>query len=180
MLSDSHYYRALSCIRCGTCLNHCPVYDKIGGHAYLSTYPGPIGEVISPQIFGLNKFSPMLYLCSLWGRCSEVCPVKIPLAELIRDLRSERVGQGRKSVVGTDSSTQNPAEIKAMRQFASLATNPIKWRFVFTMAGNFAPLCKVFGPFVSVLKSWGKYREFSHILVNLHKKEYQMQEVSYK
>lgn len=98
MLKDSHYYRSMSCIRCGSCLNHCPVYDKIGGHAYLSTYPGPIGEVITPQIYGLNSCSPMLDLCSLCGRCSEVCPVEIPLAELIRDLRSERVGQGRKIV----------------------------------------------------------------------------------
>ncbi len=180
MLSDSHYYRALSCIRCGTCLNHCPVYDKIGGHAYLSTYPGPIGEVISPQLFGLNKFSPMLDLCSLCGRCSEVCPVKIPLAELIRDLRSERVGQGRKSVVGTDSSTQNPAEIKAMSQFATLATSPNKWRFALTMANIFAPLGKIFAPFTPLLKNWVKYREFPKINGNLHKKVSQMQGVIYE
>ena len=96
------------------------------------------------------------------------------------DLRSERAGQGRKSVVGTDSSTQNPAEIKAMRQFASLATNPSKWRFVLTMAGIFAPLGKVFAPFVPLLKSWVKYREFPQISGNLHKKVSQMQGVIYE
>ena len=107
ILKDSHFYKSLSCIRCGTCLNHCPVYDKIGGHAYLSTYPGPIGEVISPQLFGMKNYGHMVNLCSLCGRCSEVCPVKIPLAELIRDLRSEKVGQGRKNLKNNDGSLKN-------------------------------------------------------------------------
>lgn len=180
MLKDSHYYRALSCIRCGTCLNHCPVYDKIGGHAYLSTYPGPIGEVISPQLFGLNKFSPMLDLCSLCGRCSEVCPVKIPLAELIRDLRSERVGQGRKGVVGTDSSTQNKAEIKAMQSFMQIATNPKKWRLLLAMADFLSPLSKTFAPLIPGLKTWTKYRELPKLNGNLHQKVSKMQGVIYE
>ena len=107
ILKDSHFYKSLSCIRCGTCLNHCPVYDKIGGHAYLSTYPGPIGEVISPQLFGMKNYGHMVNLCSLCGRCSEVCPVKIPLAELIRDLRSEKVGQGRKNLKNNDGSLKS-------------------------------------------------------------------------
>lgn len=128
MLKDSHFYRSLSCIRCGTCLNHCPVYDKIGGHAYLSTYPGPIGEVISPQLFGMQKFGHMVSLCSLCGRCSEVCPVKIPLAELIRDLRSEKVGQGRKNLKSNDGSSRDRNEEYAMKQFANAATNGDAWR----------------------------------------------------
>ena len=109
-----------------------------------------------------------------------MCPVKIPLAELIRDLRSERVGQGRKSVVGTDVTTQNPAEIKAMAQFANLATSPSKWRFALGLAGVFAPLGRVFAPFVPLLKTWVKYREFPHISGGLHKKVSQMQGVIYE
>lgn len=180
MLKDEHYYRAMSCIRCGSCLNHCPVYDKIGGHAYLSTYPGPIGEVITPQLFGLNTCSPMLDLCSLCGRCSEVCPVEIPLAELIRDLRSERVGQGRKNVIGNDGSTQNKSEIKQMRDFANLATNPKKWRFALSILPYVFPFIKVFASFVPVLKNWVRYRELPQISPNLHAKISKMQGVRYE
>ena len=77
-------------------MNYCPVYDKIGGHTYHAVYPGPIGEVISPQIFGMEKNADILNFCSLCGRCSEVCPVKIPLTETIRKLRSNKVGEGKK------------------------------------------------------------------------------------
>ena len=180
MLKDSHYYQSLSCIRCGTCLNHCPIYDKIGGHAYLSPYPGPIGKVISPQLFGLNKFSPMLDLCSLCGRCSEVCPVKIPLAELIRDLRSERVGQGRKNVIGTTKETKNPAEIKAMQSFSNLATSPKQWRLMLYLSNLLAPVSKPISPILPLLKQWVTYREFPAINGNLHKKVSQMQGVIYE
>lgn len=179
MLKDSHYYRAMSCIRCGSCLNHCPVYDKIGGHAYLSTYPGPIGEVITPQLFGLNTCSPMLDLCSLCGRCTEVCPVKIPLAELIRDLRSERVGQGRKNIIGNDGSTQSSVEQSQMRTFASLATNPSKWRLAMAMA-KFAPLLAPFARFLPLLKHWTKYRNFPTINAGFHKKVANLQGVIYE
>ncbi|MGI0440329.1 LutB/LldF family L-lactate oxidation iron-sulfur protein [Helicobacter himalayensis] len=180
MLQDSHYYRAMSCIRCGSCLNHCPVYDKIGGHAYLSTYPGPIGEVISPQLFGINTCSPMLDLCSLCGRCSEVCPVEIPLADLIRDLRGERVGQGRKNIVGNDGSTQNPTEISQMRQFAVIATSPNKWRFAMRVVGTFGFLGKFVAPYLPLIKNWVKYREFPQINGGLHAKVSKMQGVIYE
>ena len=179
MLKDSHYYRAMSCIRCGSCLNHCPVYDKIGGHAYLSTYPGPIGEVITPQLFGLNTCSPMLDLCSLCGRCTEVCPVQIPLAELIRDLRSERVGQGRKNIAGNDGSTQNRTEQSQMRTFASLATNPSRWRLAMSMT-KFAPLLAPFARFLPLLKHWTKYRSFPTISADFHKKVANLQGVIYE
>ena len=81
----------LQCIRCGACMNHCPVYARIGGHAYGSTYPGPIGQVVTPQIGGIEKHGDMLSACSLNGACGEACPVRIPLPKLIRELRSEAV-----------------------------------------------------------------------------------------
>ena len=140
MLSQPHYHKALSCIRCGTCLNHCPVYDKIGGHSYLVTYPGPIGEVISPQIFGLDNCGYMTNLCSLCGRCSEKCPVKIPLAEIIRDLRSERVGQGIKKIKGYENVERDEVEQKMMRDFSDVATKGWKWRFTLKMLHFLTPM----------------------------------------
>lgn len=180
MLKDKEYYKSLSCIRCGTCLNHCPVYDKIGGHAYLSTYPGPIGEVISPQLFGLNKHSPMLDLCSLCGRCSEVCPVKIPLAELIRDLRSERVGQGHKTVYGNDGSTINAKEAKMMQKFSEVATSPNKWRLALSVAGTFGNLGRFVAPILPGLKTWTKYRAYPTINGGFHKKVSKLEGVIYE
>ncbi|WP_296983435.1 MULTISPECIES: LutB/LldF family L-lactate oxidation iron-sulfur protein [unclassified Thalassolituus] len=79
----------LQCIRCGACMNHCPVYARVGGHAYGSTYPGPIGQVVTPQIQGLEHSGDMLSACSLNGACGEACPVRIPLPDLIRELRHE-------------------------------------------------------------------------------------------
>ena len=84
----------LQCIRCGACMNHCPVYARIGGHAYGSTYPGPIGQVVTPQLGstgGLAAHGDMINACSLNGACGEACPVRIPLPDLIRDLRAEAV-----------------------------------------------------------------------------------------
>ena len=182
MLKDSHFYRSLSCIRCGTCLNHCPVYDKIGGHAYLSTYPGPIGEVISPQLFGMQKFGHMVSLCSLCGRCSEVCPVKIPLAELIRDLRSEKVGQGRKNLKSNDGSSRDKNEEYAMKQFANAATNGDAWRELLNLPNKplLMPLVKLFSGFIPGLKNWVAYRTFPTLNGNLHKKISHMKGVIYE
>lgn len=183
MLNDEHLFKALSCIRCGTCLNHCPVYDKIGGHAYLTTYPGPIGEVISPQLFGINNCGYMLNLCSLCGRCSEVCPVKIPLAESIRNLRSEKVGQGNGKVLGYDQNNQkrhNKIEQFSMGQFADLATSGKKWRMLLWFANTFGGLGKVFHPIVPVLNKWTKCRSFPKIDANLHARVKQMDGVIYE
>lgn len=180
ILKDSHFYRSLSCIRCGTCLNHCPVYDKIGGHAYLSTYPGPIGEVISPQLFSMKDFGHMVNLCSLCGRCSEVCPVKIPLAELIRDLRSEKAGQGRKNLNDNDGSLRNRQEEDAMKQFAKVATEGNLWRRTLALVNTFSPLIKILSSFIPGLKNWVTYRTFPTLNGNLHKKVSNMKGVIYE
>ncbi len=78
---------ALSCIRCGACLNACPIYKNIGGYTYETTYQGPIGTVISPHYKGIKEFKHLTSACSLCGSCSEVCPVKIPLHDLILNMR---------------------------------------------------------------------------------------------
>ncbi len=85
--SDERFIDTLRCIRCGACINHCPVFVEIGGHAYGSTYPGPIGLVLEPQRMGLDRAGDLLSACTLCGRCGEVCPVRIPLPKLIGRLR---------------------------------------------------------------------------------------------
>ena len=92
MLAERVTRQSLACIRCGACLNVCPVYQQIGGHAYGSVYPGPIGAVISPQLAGLDRAGTLPFASSLCGACRDVCPVKIDIPELLLHLRAERNG----------------------------------------------------------------------------------------
>ncbi|HEX2269068.1 MAG TPA: LutB/LldF family L-lactate oxidation iron-sulfur protein [Pyrinomonadaceae bacterium] len=89
MLAHPVTRQSLACIRCGACLNACPVYQQIGGHAYGSVYPGPIGSVITPQLVGIQKAAQLPYASSLCGACREVCPVKIDIPRLLLHLRGE-------------------------------------------------------------------------------------------
>jgi L-lactate dehydrogenase complex protein LldF len=76
ILADPEFRQTLLCIRCGTCLNHCPVYVRIGGHAYGHVYPGPIGKILTPQMEGLERAGVLATASSLCGACGEVCPVR--------------------------------------------------------------------------------------------------------
>src|SRR5215208_3720763 len=89
MLAHPVTRQSLACIRCGACLNACPVYQQVGGHAYGSVYPGPIGAVITPQLMGIDKTSQLPYASSLCGACRDVCPVKIDIPQLLLHLRAE-------------------------------------------------------------------------------------------
>jgi L-lactate dehydrogenase complex protein LldF len=89
MLAHPVTRQSLACIRCGACLNVCPVYQQIGGHAYGSVYPGPIGAVITPQLIGIEKAAQLPFASSLCGACREVCPVKIDIPRLLLHLRGE-------------------------------------------------------------------------------------------
>ena len=86
LLADE-FREMLRCIRCGACMNHCPVYGAIGGHAYGWVYPGPMGSVLTPLSVGLKEAGNLPNACTLNGHCAEVCPVRIPLPELLRSLR---------------------------------------------------------------------------------------------
>ena len=77
----------LRCIRCGACLNHCPVYQSVGGHAYGSVYPGPMGSVLTPLLEGVREAKHLPHACTLCGRCEAVCPVRIPLPAMLRAWR---------------------------------------------------------------------------------------------
>lgn len=91
---EGRFREMLRCIRCGACMNHCPVYSAIGGHAYGWVYPGPMGSVLTPMIVGLDKTKDLPNACTLNGRCQSVCPVRIPLPDLLRDLREAQHDQG--------------------------------------------------------------------------------------
>jgi L-lactate dehydrogenase complex protein LldF len=84
----------LRCIRCGACMNHCVVYRQIGGHAYGSTYPGPMGSVLTPALDGLANARDLPQACTLNGKCQEVCPVEIPLPSLLRGWRDRSWKEG--------------------------------------------------------------------------------------
>ena len=88
-LADPVGRDALACIRCGACLNICPVYSRAGGHAYGSVYAGPIGAILAPQIDGLDKHASLPYASTLCGACYEVCPVKINIPEILLHLRGQ-------------------------------------------------------------------------------------------
>ncbi|MBS1579623.1 MAG: iron-sulfur cluster-binding protein [Bacteroidetes bacterium] len=94
LLANTTVREALYCIRCGACLNACPVYKNIGGHSYGTTYSGPIGKVITPHLRGMNEYKHLSYASSLCGNCTEVCPVRINLHELLLENRHEAVTEG--------------------------------------------------------------------------------------
>lgn len=91
---DSKYRESLACIRCGACMNVCPVYTDVGGHAYGSVYPGPIGAVITPLFEGLDQALELPWASSLCGACLDACPVRIDLPRMLIELRQEQVERG--------------------------------------------------------------------------------------
>jgi L-lactate dehydrogenase complex protein LldF len=96
-LVGSEMQEMLRCIRCGACMNHCPVYQNIGGHAYGWVYPGPMGSILTPLLGGLENAPDLPNAATLCGACSVVCPVKIPLPDLLRKLREKQMERGMKS-----------------------------------------------------------------------------------
>ncbi len=93
VLADHVARQTLACIRCSACLNVCPVYERTGGHAYESVYPGPIGAILTPQLRGLDQAGSLPYASSLCGACYEVCPVKIDIPEVLVHLRGRVVAE---------------------------------------------------------------------------------------
>ena len=99
LLANEKLRESLYCIRCGACLNTCPIYKNIGGHAYESTYSGPIGSVITPHLKGKEDWNHLSHASSLCGSCTEVCAVKIKLHELLLENRHEAVDEGHTDFV---------------------------------------------------------------------------------
>jgi L-lactate dehydrogenase complex protein LldF len=131
-LLGTDFEEALYCIRCGACLNVCPVYRQTGGHAYGSTYSGPIGAVITPLLKGQKDAKDLPHASSLCGACWEACPVGIPLHELLLKLRDQQVQEGLAgkgqalAFKGFENTMKNPALFKISGKAGRLAQRPLK------------------------------------------------------
>ncbi len=114
LLADPELRESLYCLRCGACLNACPVYRKVGGHAYGWVYPGPIGAIVSPMLTSLSSLRDLPYASSLCGACREVCPVRINTPRMLLHLRRE-LTEGGTHLKGSTSSLAERLVMKALR-----------------------------------------------------------------
>ena len=130
MLEDEELREALYCLRCGACLNVCPVYQKVGGHAYGSVYSGPIGSVVTPGMAGIGEWKDLPFASSLCGACREVCPVRINIPHLLLKLRNDWVK-------GVDHK-RRPALVEkaAMRLWAFAMRHPRIYNVAFRLAAR--------------------------------------------
>jgi L-lactate dehydrogenase complex protein LldF len=119
-LLGSEFQDMLRCIRCGACMNHCPVYQTIGGHAYGWVYPGPMGSILTPLFTGLAQAIDLPHASMLCNQCGVVCPVKIPLPELLRNLREKQTDEGLRPL----------AERLALKAWAWVAGRPALYALV--------------------------------------------------
>ena len=128
--ADGELRQTLNCIRCGACMNHCPVYTRIGGHAYGTVYPGPIGKIISPHMLGLEATRDLPTASSLCGACGEVCPVKIPIPALLRRLREEAVRPAEETphYMRGQGAKHSAKEAMAWKAWRKLNTSPTLYR----------------------------------------------------
>ena len=131
-LLGAQFQEVLRCIRCGACMNHCPVYGAIGGHAYGWVYPGPIGAVLTPALIGVHSAKHLPNASTFCGRCEEVCPMKIPLPGLMRHWREEEYDAG-------DTPLMYRAGLKA---WAAVAKRP---RLYHALVRVMMPLLGAFG-----------------------------------
>lgn len=149
LLADEKLKEALYCIRCGACYNSCPVYQNIGGHAYGWVYQGPIGAVITPSLLGLEKAKELPFASSLCGTCTEVCPVKIPLHDLLLYQRQRVVAAGLKPAI----------ERKGIQLFVNTAAKPARFKRL-AKIGKKAQ--SILGRF-ALLPGWSKSRALPEV-----------------
>ncbi|MGA7833767.1 MAG: LUD domain-containing protein, partial [Acidimicrobiales bacterium] len=159
-LADPEGRSALRCIRCSACLNVCPVYERVGGHAYGSIYPGPIGAVLSPQLTGIADNDSLPFASTLCGACLEVCPVKIDMPTMLVHLRSRAVEERAR--------TSRPPSLESlgMSAMASLMSSPRRWSAAMWVLRSGRRLSRrsralrfVPGP----VRAWTKYRDLPQI-----------------
>ena len=123
VLRDEVGRQTLNCIRCSACLNVCPVYERTGGHAYHSVYPGPIGTILTPQLVGVEQASSLPYASSLCGACYDVCPVKINIPEILVHLRGKVVASKKRG----DIRQRYDPEMLGMRAAAKIFMKPARY-----------------------------------------------------
>ncbi|MGE0154931.1 MAG: LutB/LldF family L-lactate oxidation iron-sulfur protein [Reyranellaceae bacterium] len=149
----TEFQEMLRCIRCGACMNHCPVYGAVGGHAYGWVYPGPIGAVLNPQLLGVQEARDLPNASTFCGRCESVCPVKIPLPKLMRHWR-EREFERR----------MTPTAFRyGLSLWAFFARRPLLYRFATGIAARLMAMASgKKGRFASLplAGGWTRYRDF--------------------
>ncbi len=148
LLADESKRQSLYCIRCGACLNHCPVYRKIGGYNYPWVYSGPIGKILTPQFMGIEHDPWLPFASSLCGACGEVCPVKIEIPRILLELRSDKVAAGGDS-----------AELWSFKVFAWIMRHPKIYAKLASVALSAAPTRKDSLFAVGPLKNWLSQRD---------------------
>ena len=155
MYGDELLQDTLMCIRCGACINHCPVYARIGGHAYRSVYSGPIGKILTPQMKGLHQAGHLASASSLCGACVEVCPVKIPITEILLKLREQKSAEGLQEPATSGKGLKARAEQWLWKGWAQVFSNPGLYRLkakAITRLGNAVPSN------APILKAWTSVR----------------------
>ena len=151
MLADPDLREALYCIRCGACLNICPVYARVGGHAYGWVYPGPIGAVVSPMLVGLKQAKELPQASSLCGACREVCPINIDIPRMLLNLRKKTAESPDNNVRSAPESERTMARV-----YAKLMSSPglLRWA---VRSGRVLQSLGRLVPFISPLTGDGKW-----------------------
>lgn len=167
--ANERFRSTLQCIRCGACLNNCPVYINIGGHAYQSVYPGPIGAILTPHLEGIEYKGDLVNASSLCQACSDVCPALIPIANTIRNLREERVNtHGTVNGAGSKKST---LESMTWKIWAWINTSHIPYAVMLSFLSSVGFLIPKIGPLKQWTRGRVKPRFASQSLHSLAKKE---------
>ena len=155
MHSDELLRDTLLCIRCGACMNHCPVYTRIGGHAYSATYPGPIGKILTPQIKSLHEAGHLADASSLCGACVEVCPVKIPITDILLRLRHDKAVNKRNIPFTKSGGLEAKTESLIWKCWGMVYANPILYQlksYKLSKVGNYMP------EWLPLLRNWTSVR----------------------
>ena len=162
MLADPNLREALYCLKCGACLNACPVYRKVGGHAYGWVYPGPIGAIVSPMLTNLSEAKDLPYASTLCGACKEACPVKINIPRMLLYLRKE-LTQGE---TYPEHKSVSMAESTAVKGWRASVSSSFMMRLS-NLGGRLLQLPFVRGGRIdrlpSPLSGWTKHRKFPAI-----------------
>ncbi|OAN55973.1 (Fe-S)-binding protein [Paramagnetospirillum marisnigri] len=151
---DTQLADTLRCIRCAACMNHCPVYTRVGGHTYTFTYPGPIGKILTPQLEGLDCAGDQPHASTLCGACAEVCPVQIPIPDLLARLRTEAVKPSSDAVKGGGSSA-TLADSLGWAGWKALYSSPALYGLASRALGWFGNLMPASAP---MLRTWTAVR----------------------
>ena len=155
---DEKMRETLACIRCGACLNACPVYQTIGGHAYGSVYPGPIGAILTPQLAGMHEAKPLPFASSLCGACKDVCPVKIDIPSLLLELRQRAV----EGTATEPAAKRTWFEAMTWRMWSWFVRGPKRFRFASAMA-RFGQRIPIVHRLLPPMAAWHSTRELPRL-----------------